>query len=154
MAIRELYLVHSLNKAGYTKASSFFHYNPYFVEIFKAAYGTVSRPRETKWEFCRPSLDEPPSPGLPSCGLDALFPTQSRKAGESLNILLARILGHFLKSQQQETTNSMEQTYCWEADGRPVCQEIPLLLWNSLFIIARHWLVPWVTACLVHTRLL
>ena len=98
MAISELYLAHSLNKADYINTSSFFYYNSYLLEIFKTAHGRVARPRETDWEFCRPLLAE-----LPTSGLRFLAdwygqsPTQFRKAGESLNIFQSRILGQFLK---------------------------------------------------------
>ena len=64
MAIRELYLGQSLNKADYSNASSFIYYDSYLLEILNTAHGRVARPSETDWEFCRPPLAEPPSSGL------------------------------------------------------------------------------------------
>jgi hypothetical protein len=69
MAISELYLAHSLNKAGYIiiLPPFFFYYEVFLLEIFKTAHGRVAQPRETDWEFCRPPLA-----GLPSSGLHFL----------------------------------------------------------------------------------
>jgi len=63
MAISEMNLAQSVNKADYINASFFIYYDSYFLEICKTAHGRVARTGGTDWEFCRPPLAD-----LPSCG--------------------------------------------------------------------------------------